>query len=105
MNLDKMNLKELLALNERIKAQLPETANRERAAVRGEIDKLLEAKGLKLTDVLGPAGSARRSTKGRAVPIKFRDPKNPENAWSGRGRTPKWFDRKHPERFQVAESA
>ena len=104
MNIDKMNLKELMALKARVEAQMPETANRERAAVRGEIDQLLARKGLKLTDVLGSSGTARRSTKGRSVPPKFRDPKSGAT-WAGRGRRPAWYDPKHPERFQVAESA
>jgi DNA-binding protein H-NS len=30
--------------------------------------------------------------KGKGViAIKYRDPKNPENTWTGRGRTPRWM--------------
>ena len=104
MNIDKMNLKELMALKARVEAQMPETANRERAAVRGEIDQLLARKGLKLTDVLGASGSSRRSTKGRAVPAKYQDPKTGKT-WAARGRRPAWFDPKHPEKFRIPETA
>ena len=104
MNIDKMNLKELMALKARVEAQMPETANRERAAVRGEIEKLLEAKGLKLSDVLGSSGTVRRSTKGRPVPAKYQDPKTGKT-WAARGRRPGWFDPKHPDKFQVRETA
>lgn len=27
----------------------------------------------------------------RVVPIKYRDPHNPENTWTGRGRMPRWM--------------
>lgn len=99
-----MSLADLKATLAAVNAQIPKTEARERAAVRGEIDKMLAAKGLKLTDVLGSSGSARRSTKGQTVPPKFRDPKSGAT-WAGRGRRPAWYDPKHPERFQVAESA
>ena len=31
-----------------------------------------------------------RKGKGRVAP-KYRDPKNPENTWTGRGRMPLWM--------------
>ncbi len=104
MNIEKMSLADLTALNAKVNEQMPKTMAREKQAARGEIDKLLAAKGLKLVDVLGASGSARRSTKGQTVPPKYRDPKSGAT-WAGRGRRPAWYDPKHPERFQVAESA
>ena len=35
-------------------------------------------------------GKGRRKGKG-SVAIKYRDPKNPENTWTGRGRMPRWM--------------
>ena len=92
MKIEKMSLAELKATLAKVEA------------VREEVNLLLAKKGLKLSDVMGQAGSARRSTKGRSVPVKFRDPKSGAE-WSGRGRKPRWFDPKHSERFQVAETA
>jgi DNA-binding protein H-NS len=99
-----MSLSELRTTLAAVNAQIPKTEARERSAFIGEVQKLASARGLSLEDVMGNSGSARRSTKGRSVPVKFRDPKSGAE-WSGRGRSPKWFDRKHSERFQVAESA
>lgn len=31
------------------------------------------------------------SRKGSSVPVKYRDPENPKNAWSGRGMKPRWL--------------
>ena len=33
---------------------------------------------------------AKRSTAGQKVAPKYRNPANPEQAWTGRGRTPAW---------------
>ena len=104
MNIEKMSLADLKAMAAKVEAEIPRARAREAQAVREQVSKLLESKGLKLSDVMGSAGSARRSTKGRSVPVKFRDPKSGAE-WSGRGRHPKWYDPKHPKLFQVAESA
>jgi DNA-binding protein H-NS len=32
------------------------------------------------------------SRKGSSVPIKYRDPENPDNAWTGRGMKPRWLN-------------
>lgn len=100
MNIEKMSLTDLKTVLAKVEAQMPITAARERQAARAEIEKALAAKGLKLTDILGQSGSARRSTKGRTVPVKFRDPKSGAE-WSGRGRRPKWFDPKRSDEFRT----
>ena len=104
MNIDKMSLAELKAMAAKVEAEIPRARAREAQVVREQVTKLLEAKGLRLTDVMGTSGSARRSTRGRTVPPKFRDPKSGAT-WAGRGRRPAWYDPRHPERFQVAETA
>jgi DNA-binding protein H-NS len=104
VNIEKMSLAELKSTLAKVEDQIPKTRAREAQAVRDEVNSLLAKKGLKLSDVMGQAGSARRSTKGRSVPVKFRDPKSGAE-WSGRGRHPKWYDPKHSAKFQVAESA
>ena len=104
MNIDKMSLAELKSTLAKVEDQIPKTRAREAQAVRDEVNSLLAKKGLKLSDVMGSAGSARRSTKGRSVPVKFRDPKSGAE-WSGRGRRPQWFDPKHSDKFQVGGTA
>lgn len=104
MKIEQMSLADLKITLAKVEAEIPRAKAREASSVRDQVTKLLEAKGLKLSDVLGSSGTARRSTKGQPVPAKFRDPKSGAT-WAGRGRSPKWFDKRHPERFQVAESA
>ena len=104
MNIEKMSLAELKSTLAKVEDQIPKTRAREAQAVRDEVNSLLAKKGLKLSDVMGQSGSSRRSTKGRPVPVKFRDPKSGAE-WSGRGRHPKWYDPKHSDKFQVRETA
>ena len=33
----------------------------------------------------------RNSQKGRKLPVRFRNPKNPTETWAGRGLTPRWL--------------
>jgi DNA-binding protein H-NS len=40
--------------------------------------------------------------KGQKLPPKFRDPKNPNNTWAGRGMRPKWMGKRNPEKFRIA---
>ena len=100
MNIEKMSLSDLKSMLAKVEAEIPRARAREAQAVREQVSKLLEAKGLKLSDVMGNSGSTRRSTKGRAVPIKFRDPKSGAE-WSGRGRRPAWYDPARSEQFRV----
>lgn len=37
------------------------------------------------------AHKAPKRTVRKAVPVKYRDPSNPENTWTGRGRQPRWI--------------
>ena len=47
---------------------------------------LVKDHGMSLDEVLGKG----RKGKGTVAP-KYRDPKNPENTWTGRGRMPLWM--------------
>ena len=57
----------------------------EGALTIGRLADLAKAQGFTLEDLVG------KSRKRGAVPIKYRDPKNPQNTWTGRGRTPRWL--------------
>lgn len=68
--------------------------------VRNKIAKLAKSEGYTLEELFGtaaaPAKTTRRkatktATAGRKVPPKYRNPDNPEQTWTGRGRSPLWF--------------
>ena len=87
INVDKLPLKELLDLEIRVKKAIVSARERERNEVRQEMLALAAKRGLSISDVFGGG----RSTKGSKVAVKFHNPDNPEDTWTGRGRQPKWL--------------
>lgn len=98
MSIDKMTLAQLYEFKAKVEAEILRAKVREAGALREEMAKLVKDRGLTLQEVIETlAKSAQRS-----VPVKYRDPKNAANEWSGRGRRPHWFDPRHPDRYKVA---
>jgi DNA-binding protein H-NS len=84
--LDKMSYAELAELRSQVDRTMVEKQNSERVALRQKLADMAKEHGLTLDEVLG------RSRKGKgSVAPKYRDPKNPENTWTGRGRMPLWM--------------
>ena len=86
-SLDIEQLPELLA-----KAQT-ELASREkqgRKDLRAELERRVAADGYRMADIFPELGAGASSGARRKPPAKYRDPQNPDQAWSGLGRTPKW---------------
>jgi DNA-binding protein H-NS len=85
-SLDRMSYAELAQLRTDVDRAMGEKQNSERAALRQKMADLASKHGLSLDEVLGKG----RKGKGSVAP-KYRDPKNPENTWTGRGRMPRWL--------------
>ena len=49
-----------------------------------------KTKGKAAKSTAAKAPKAKRATAGRKVAPKYRDPANPAQTWTGRGRTPVW---------------
>src|SRR5689334_23905523 len=86
LNLDKMLYAELSKLRSNIERMMLEKQSSERSALRQKMAEMAEAAGMSLEALLGRG----RRGKGSVAP-KYRDPKNPENTWTGRGRMPLWM--------------
>jgi DNA-binding protein H-NS len=84
--LEKMSYAELSELRSQIDRLMVEKQSSERSALRQKMTDLARDHGLSLDEVLGKG----RKRKGSVAP-KYRDPKNPENTWTGRGRMPLWM--------------
>src|SRR5262245_18199098 len=86
IGLEKMTYAELVEAERRIAGLKIEKQNSERAEVRQKLTDIAKAAGFDIHDLFG------RGRKGKcSVPPKYRDPKNPENTWTGRGRMPRWM--------------
>ncbi len=83
--LEKMSLKQLAALHERIVAAIDAKRVSERTDVRHKMEELARQSGFSVAELFG---KARKGGKG--VP-KYRNPKDPSQTWTGRGRRPNWM--------------
>jgi DNA-binding protein H-NS len=86
-DLDKMSYAELTEMLNRIGRLIVEKRDAERAALRAKVTQLARDHGFDVSDLVGRGGRGRNG----AVAIKYRDPSNPQNTWTGRGRMPRWM--------------
>lgn len=87
VNVDKMSLKELVDLENKVKKAIAVARERERAEAKMELAALAERRGFSVNELFGGA----RGTKGSKVAVKYRNKDNPADTWTGRGRQPKWL--------------
>jgi len=89
----RMSLKALIAEREKISAAIEEKLSAEREAFRAEIEEKASMLGVDLGTLIGRKKRASANGgRGRAA-VKFRNPKNPSDTWSGRGRPARWLVR------------
>jgi len=84
--LERMSYAELVEAESQITRLKIEKQNAERAGVRQKLMDMAKQHGFEIGDLFGKG----RKGKG-SVAAKYRDPKNPENTWTGRGRPPLWL--------------
>jgi DNA-binding protein H-NS len=85
-NIENMSYRELAAMQARIERAKVERHNAERVALRQKLTDLAKEHGFDVHELFG------RALKGKgSVAVKYRDPQNPENTWTGRGRMPRWM--------------
>lgn len=85
-DVDKMSYAELAEMELRIQRAKAERQDADRTALRQKVIELVKAQGFEMSDLFGKG----RKGKG-SVAIKYRDTKNPDNTWTGRGRMPRWM--------------
>ena len=83
--LEKMSLKELLALEAKIKSAIDEKRVSERHDMKAKLEELARASGFSVNELFGRGGK-----RGKAA-AKYRNPKDPSQTWTGRGRRPTWI--------------
>ncbi|MFA5952721.1 MAG: H-NS histone family protein [Hyphomicrobium sp.] len=80
-----LSLKQLEDLRAKIEEAINETRVREKAELKQKFVELAAKSGLTLNDVLD---TGRR---GKKVGVKYQNPDNPSETWTGRGRKPNWL--------------
>lgn len=89
VNIDKLTYAELSELRDEIDAAMEIRHEEERQAIAEQIEELAYSAGFSSAkEVLGIRAKKRAS--GYSVKPKYRNPWNPVETWTGRGRKPKW---------------
>ena len=88
MDINSMDLKQLKELKKDIEKAISSFEARRLANARRELEAKAAELGVSLSEVLGTKPA--KGTKAVAAP-KYRNPKNPSETWSGRGRKPRWL--------------
>jgi len=88
--LDKMSFAELSELRDRVDEAMTTARSAEKDNLRAEMEAMAARAGLSLSDVV----SGMRGTnklRGTKASVKYRNPKNSTETWTGRGRKPNWL--------------
>ena len=88
--LRRLSLKELDDLISKAQAIRSEKLPEERARVKAELATAARARGFSLEEIFGNGKALKR----RPIVPKWRNPSNPHETWSGRGRAPRWFNQR-----------
>ena len=83
---EKMSYAELAEMEAQIQRLKIGKQSAERAELRQRLSDMAKEHGFDIHELFG------KGRKGKGiVAIKYRDPKNSENTWTGRGRMPRWL--------------
>jgi DNA-binding protein H-NS len=106
IDLKSFSIDELLDIRERVDALIESRVDTERRALQMRLQRLQKFKPHADKVASAPrrgrpskaavkrkrsAAKSRKSTYGKKVPPKFRNPDNPAESWSGRGLQPRWL--------------
>ncbi|MGB7480498.1 MAG: H-NS histone family protein [Burkholderiaceae bacterium] len=87
MDLSKLSVTDLRALQEQVAHALKKREQQERAEARAQILAIAQSAGISLKELV--ATSSPRS-KRSTVAVRYRHPNDASLQWTGRGRQPKW---------------
>lgn len=90
-NYDKMAMKDLLDHQNRIQKAISGAKERAVSDARNDVAQLLARRGLSMDDMVETGRRTARASKGSKVAPKYRNPENPSETWTGRGRQPRWL--------------
>ncbi len=99
INYDKMSVKELTDHIAKATKALNAAKDRERADLKHKIASLAENAGFSVGELFGARG------RGKSVAVKYMNPDNRSETWTGRGRKPNWLVAKLNKGAKMADFA
>lgn len=85
-----MTLKQMLDMHEKLGLAIEEKRKEEREDTRRALEELASKRGFVASDLFAAPGSKKRGK----VAVKYVNPDNRSETWTGRGRTPRWMAEK-----------
>lgn len=86
LDFDTMSLDELKRLKKDLDKAIADFDERRKTEAKRDLEERAREYGFSLSELADV-----KTTKRAAVVPKYRNPSNPEQTWSGRGRQPTWF--------------
>ena len=91
IDLSGLNIDQLADLVTKTQSEMASREKQRRKDLRSELERRVAAEGYKMGDIFPEFGSGSESAARRQKrPAKYRNPQNPDDTWSGIGRTPRW---------------
>lgn len=86
IDLDAMSLGDLKKLQSQVNTAIKTYEERQRKTALAELEAKAAEMGFSLSELTGQSGR-----KAKVNPPKYRNPEDPTQTWSGRGRQPAWI--------------
>ena len=90
IDLEPLDINQLTELLGNAQTEIASREKENRNELRAELERRVAAEGYKVSDIFPELGAGASSGARRKRPAKYRDPQNPDQTWSGIGRTPIW---------------
>ena len=91
IDLSGLNIDQLADLVGKAQTEMASRERQRRKDLRSELERRVTAEGYKMGDIFPELGTgAANGRQRRKMPAKFRNPQNPDETWTGIGRSPKW---------------
>ena len=87
LDLHTLSLKELTSLRADVDTAIKSFEARRREEALAEMKEVAKKHGFDMSELASPS---KKGAKSPSV-VRFRDPSEPKNTWSGRGRKPNWL--------------
>ena len=90
IDLDALSMDELQKLAREVKAAIQAKEKTQRAEAKKALEAVAKEHGFTVAELLGTSAAPKKAAGG-GLPPKYRNPADPSDTWSGRGRQPQWY--------------
>lgn len=91
VDLNNLSIQELEKVIADARERIEEKREEAVARARADIERIAASTGYSVEDLLGMGKSRTRAGTRKVVADKYRNPRDPSQSWSGRGKRPRWL--------------